>query len=132
MAENEKNSSKVSAGVEQRAFPRVDAKIEVGFQSGDEFTLSYSRNISKGGIFIETAVLPDPNAHVELVLDLSPFLDGSSAENKFNLQGRVVRLFSLSDQGQTLHQVAIQFIDMPPQVQMKLDRLYQELEQKKS
>lgn len=114
-------------GAEKREFPRVDAKIEVGFRTGDEFALCYSRNISRGGMFVETSVLPDPNAHVHLVLDLTPFLDDSESETKFEIQARVVRLMTVNEDGKEIHKIAVQFVDLPPQIQLKLDRLYSEL-----
>lgn len=106
---------------EKRKFPRYDARIEVKFETGEEYTICYSRNISRGGIFIETAELPDPNATIELVLDLTEPME-SAKPLQLKVTGKVVRLMSINESGKSTHHVAIQFVDIPPQVQIELDR----------
>jgi len=110
----------------RRGSDRIDAKIEVQFRSNKEFVSCYSQNISKGGIYIETFELPDPNANVELVLDLSAATSDSNL-GKVSLVGKVVRLMTMSIDGRKVHKVALQFIDVPPQIQAKLDSLYEKL-----
>ncbi len=110
----------------RRASPRIDARIRVDFRSGREFIACYSENISKGGLFLQTETAPDPNASIEVVLH-PPEESGSHEDIK--LLGRIVRMISVSDSGKSLHKVALQFIDMTPQVQSKLDLLYEALAQ---
>jgi len=83
------------------------------------------KNISRGGLFLEAEVLPDPNAVVDLVLDLTENLGPEPAI--VNLKGRVVRLMTVTEGKKSFHQIAIQFFDVTPQIQLQLDRYYQEL-----
>lgn len=110
----------------KRAHPRVDAKIDVQIRTGAEFAACYSQNISKGGIYLETEVLPDPNAIVELVLDLPPELMKASPKS-ITLKGRIVRLMTVTSEKRTIHKVAIQFLEIQPDIQLQLDRLYEQL-----
>jgi hypothetical protein len=114
---------------QQRQSPRLDARIEVGFQTEDEFALCYSKNISRGGIFLETEILPDPNARIEIVFDLSKILD-ESENQRIAILGKVVRLMSLSADGKNIHQIALQFIELDPQKELLLDRIFEKLQSK--
>lgn len=111
---------------DRRTSRRIDAKIDVMFRNNQEFVQCYSQNISKGGIYLETAVLPDPNARVELVLDLTNAAEGLNL-GQVSLFGRIVRLMSLKMDGKSIHKIAIQFVDTPPDIQAKLDALYNKL-----
>jgi len=110
----------------RRASKRIDARIDVQFRTGTEFVNCYTQNLSKGGIYLETAELPDPNANIELVLDLNSAGDGSQL-GSVSLIGKVVRLMTVQMDGQKVHKVAIQFVDTPPHVQAKIDSLYNRL-----
>lgn len=109
----------------RRSSARVDAKIQVAFRSGGEFVDCYSQNLSKGGIYLETQTLPDPNAVLELVLNLP-----APASRQLSLQGKIVRLMSVSESSKTIHKVAIQFLEVPPEVQLQLNLLYEDLASK--
>lgn len=111
---------------EKRSSQRIDARIHIQFQTNQEFADCYSKNISKGGIFLETEVLPDPNATIELVLDLT---EATSALEplQVTVMGRVVRLMSFQHSGKRYHQVALQFVDLPAQTQLLLDQVYSRL-----
>lgn len=111
---------------DRRASRRVDARIDVLFRNNQEFIQCYTQNLAKGGIYLETETLPDPNANIELVLDLSSAEAGSDL-GKVTLSGKVVRLMSVSMDGKKIHKVAIQFMNTPPQVQAKIDSLYNRL-----
>lgn len=112
------------SGAERRRDPRIDARIEVQISTNKEFEVCYSQNISRGGIFLETHLLPDPNAKIELVLNLKSILGGSK-DSIVKLQGRVVRLMSVHENSKTIHKVGIQFIDIPAQTQVLLDQIYE-------
>jgi hypothetical protein len=111
-------------GINRRTAPRVDARIQVAFQSNEEFIHCYSENISKGGIFLQTDVQPDPNATIEVVLHTPK--SSLSDSREIRLKGRVVRLFSIVENAKQVHKVALQFVDLTPQVQTQLDMLYEE------
>ncbi len=110
----------------RRSSERIDARIQVKFRSGQEFAKAYSQNISRGGIYLETKTLPDPNATVEIALDLELPTKNSSL-GEILLKGKVVRLMTINVDGQTVHKIALQFIDVEPQIQAKLDALYIQL-----
>ena len=112
---------------EKRKDPRIDARIEVQFATQGEFATCYSKNISRGGIYLETKVLPDPNAKVELVLQLNRIFPDFEDE-VVRLQGRVVRLMTVVEDKTKVHKVGIQFVNIQPQTQILLDRLYSRLQ----
>jgi len=113
-------------GAEKRKYPRYDARIKIKFKTEEEFAVCYSKNISRGGIFLESAELPDPNATIELVLDLTEPLD-SPTPMELKVTGKVVRLMTINQDSRSVHHVAIQFVDVPPNVQLQLDRFYDQL-----
>lgn len=53
-----------------RAFARVPARLQVGWASPKEFLVTYSENISRGGIFVATNHPPELREIVELMLEL--------------------------------------------------------------
>jgi type IV pilus assembly protein PilZ len=70
--------------VENRKHPRIDVWIEVTFKSSRELVTSYMRNISKGGVFIQTEEPLD----LGTVLALTFQLPGQ--ENLIKIKGKVV------------------------------------------
>ena len=54
----------------ERSFPRVQARLQVGWSSAREFLVAYSENISRGGIFVATQNPPPLREIVELLLEL--------------------------------------------------------------
>ncbi len=116
----------MTADANRRSSNRVDARVKVQFKNGREFVACYSENISKGGIFLQSEVPPDPNATLEIVLDF-PEGVASSQSKAIVLKGKVVRLMSVVDSGKAIHKVAVQFIELTPQIQMQLDLLYESL-----
>jgi hypothetical protein len=108
---------------DRRSSKRIDARIQVDFRNEKEFVQCYSQNLSKGGIYLETPQLPDPNANIELSLHLPASANGGASE-EIRLMGKVVRLMSISVSGQTVHKVALQFVDVSAELQAKLDALY--------
>lgn len=73
----------------------------------EELVGEYTKNLSKGGIFLKTDKLLDPNAEIELTLT---FPDG---KGDFLVRGRVKRLMSMShpeDPDRQIYGVGIQFV----------------------
>ncbi len=54
----------------RRAFARVPARLQVSWASPKEFLVTYSENISRGGIFVASKVPPQMREIVELSLEL--------------------------------------------------------------
>src|SRR5262249_27353737 len=53
-----------------RLLPRLPISLEVAYRTAGAFLVSYSVNLSKGGIFIETAQPLEPGEHVTLRFDV--------------------------------------------------------------
>ncbi len=105
---------------EKRKYPRVDAKIKVAFRTGEELVEEYTRNISQGGIFLKTDRLLDPNA----VLEIDMQLPGEKDEIK--VVGKVRRLMVVSDpdhEGEHLYGVGIEFIDPDEEFKNRIKKL---------
>ena len=52
-----------------RAYPRVPARLRVGWTSSHDFLTAYSENIGRGGIFIATDNPPELREIVELSVE---------------------------------------------------------------
>jgi hypothetical protein len=115
----------VSSDSNRRASPRIDARIKVQFRNGREFIACYSENLSRGGIFLQTEIPPDPNAILEVVLDIPNNVPSSNRQ--IVLRGRVIRLMSVVENSKATHKVAVQFVELTPQIQMQLDSLYEQI-----
>jgi hypothetical protein len=83
------------ANKNRRRSDRIDARIKVQFRSGKEFSACYSQNLSKGGIYLETADLPDPNALIELDMEL-PGSPQNPTPTTISITGKIVRLMTVS------------------------------------
>jgi len=109
------------SGKEKRVHPRVDARIKVSFKSTGDFVEEYTKNISKGGIFLKTDKLLDPNAQIELMLSFP----GSKKEHK--ILGRVTRLVVMSDpesEERQIYGVGIHFLNIDEQTMQMIDEVY--------
>jgi hypothetical protein len=111
--------------INRRIFPRIDARVKVQFRSGKEFIDCYSENISQGGILLQSNIPPDPNAVMEIVMDLPA--GETLPSRQVALRGRVVRLMSVVENSKAIHKFAIQFVELTPQIQAQLDLLYEQL-----
>jgi hypothetical protein len=112
--------------INRRFHPRLDARVRVQFRNGKEFIACYSENISKGGIYLQSVKPPDPNAVMEIILDLPP-KNRVFPEAQLKLKGRVIRLMSYVEDSKATHKFAVQFVELTPQIQTQLDLLYDEL-----
>ena len=70
----------------RRELFRVDAKVEVEFKSFDQFYSEYSKNLSKGGIFIKSKNVLKPQTILEIVIKLP------GQDNNLNILGEVVHV----------------------------------------
>src|SRR5215472_18732072 len=53
-----------------RRQPRLPITLEVSYRTAGAFLVSYSMNLSKGGIFLETQTPLEPGEHVSLKFDV--------------------------------------------------------------
>ncbi|MFH1017777.1 MAG: PilZ domain-containing protein [Pseudomonadota bacterium] len=96
---------------EKRKYPRIEAKVQVTFRTVQDLVAEYTKNISKGGIFLKTDQLLDPNAEIDLLMSFPNDL------GDFHVKGRVVRLVSMShptDAARQLYGAGIRFLDPNP------------------
>lgn len=106
---------------EKRQHPRIDAKIKVSFKTMGDFIEEYTKNISKGGIFLKTDKLLDPNAQIELQL----MFPDSKREHK--IIGRVKRLVVMSDpdsEEKQIYGVGIHFVKLENYTLDAIEELY--------
>ena len=89
---------------ERRRHPRVSIAIEVDVQSEHNFYVGRTRDISVGGLFLETTIGIDIGARVGLNLTL----DG----RKFKLEGEVMWTLAMDD-GVTSG-VGVSFVTLAP------------------
>jgi uncharacterized protein (TIGR02266 family) len=54
----------------ERRLPRLPITLEVSYRTAGAFLVSYSMNLSKGGIFLETQTPLEPGEHVSLKFDV--------------------------------------------------------------
>ncbi len=100
-------------GREKRKYPRIEAKVQVTFRTVKDLVAEYTKNISKGGIFLKTDQLLDPNAEIDLLMSFPNDL------GEFQVRGRVVRLVSMShptDSSRQLYGAGIRFVDPNPEM----------------
>jgi len=101
----------------RRELLRIQAEVEVHFKSFDQFYKEYTRNISKGGIFIKSATPLPPQS----VLEIKIFLPGE--KNPVDTVGEVVHTIEPEvakergwDPGMGVH-----FVDFPETMQNRLE-----------
>lgn len=110
---------------ERRQYKRIDAQIEVSFPTPEAYVVEYTKNISKGGIFVKTSKLPDPNAVVELKMR---FPDSKEATS---ILARVARTVAVSDperSGEHLYGVGFYFIEWSMRAKQLFENFYQQLQ----
>ncbi len=92
----------------------------MAFRTVEDLVTEYTKNISKGGIFLKTDKMLDPNAEI----DLKMIFPGSSGE--FSVTGRVVRVMSVShptDLSKQIYGAGIRFIDPIPELLQAIERI---------
>lgn len=92
-----------------RKHPRYSTPIKVIFKSKEEFVQMYTKDISKGGIFVATDKRPPLESRVELVLSLPNF------PKEVKVIGEVVHVFG-SNQARLLDHnrvpgIGVQFVE---------------------
>ncbi|MCL4557858.1 MAG: PilZ domain-containing protein [Deltaproteobacteria bacterium] len=93
--------------MERRKFYRNKIKVMIDFLDGSDIEIGYTRDISVGGMFLETDRLSESGKLV--FLDF--FLPG--VKRKFKLKGRVVWQSKDGDAEQKIYPgVGIEFVDM--------------------
>jgi len=118
MASNKGNGSK-DLGSERRKAPRVAVELVIQYSNVESFCQDYARNLSLGGIFIET----ESPLHVGCPLQLSFALPGY--DGIIQSEARVVRSVTQEEavrQGERPG-MAVQFEDLPEETKAIIDTL---------
>jgi type IV pilus assembly protein PilZ len=108
----------------RRQGPRFDARIKVGFKSDKAFLWEYSKDISKGGIFIKTANPMRLNSRVQLRLSLP----GRSKE--IYVVGEVIYIVKEDETGRTPG-MGLQFVDFDKEAMNEIEEYLEELRNRK-
>ena len=102
---------------ENRKAARLPADVKVDYRTVGSFITDYTRNISKGGIFIRTSLPLEIGERVRLRLTLP---DGDAP---FALDGVVKWVATLKDREKHPPGMGIEFVDFSEEVRAKLDTL---------
>ena len=106
-------------GAEKRVHPRADVDLEVRYRSAHDFVAAYAKNISGGGIFIQTTKPLALNQEVHLRFTLP------GVEKPFELQGLVVWTNPFASQAAFPTGMGIKFLDLNPQQKAIIDDFVQ-------
>ena len=100
----------------RRELLRIQAEIEVHFKSYDQFFKEYTKNISKGGIFIKSGK-PLPS---QTVIEIKIFLPGH--KDALDVVGEVVHTIEpeIAKERGWEPGMGIHFVDFPEDVQQRL------------
>lgn len=100
-----------------RAFARVPARLQVGWASPKEFLVTYSENISRGGIFVATEQPPELRSIVELLLELP------DNEGPAKTQAEVVQRVTVEEAKRTggIAGAGLQFLGSDDGFRLRLD-----------
>lgn len=102
---------------DNRRSPRIPADVKVDYRTVGSFITDYTRNISRGGIFVQTSLPLDQGTRVRLRLTLP---DG---DVPFGLDGVVKWVCTLKDKDKHPPGMGIEFVDFDDEVRGKLDAL---------
>jgi uncharacterized protein (TIGR02266 family) len=96
---------------DRRADPRAEVELDLQYQSVQEFLAAYTRNISGGGVFVQS---PDPQPLNQKVL-LRFSLPG--IDRKFEVHGMVVWVNTAATRSSFPSGMGIKFLDLEPEEQ---------------
>lgn len=102
---------------ENRREPRLPVEVKVDYRTVGSFITDYSKNISKGGVFIHTSLPLPVGERVRLRLTLP---DGDAP---FALDGVVKWTSTLRDKDKHPPGMGVEFVDFSDEVKQKLEAL---------
>jgi uncharacterized protein (TIGR02266 family) len=103
-------------GQERRSHPRVAISVDVDFSSGSNFYTGRTRDISVGGLFIETAVGLPVGSEIAVRLRISG--------REFSVHGEVT--WALLDLSGTQTGVGVRFLDLDAEARATIDDFMKE------
>jgi uncharacterized protein (TIGR02266 family) len=102
----------------RRAFPRYQARFQVGWSTVQDFVLEYAANISAGGVFVETESPPELKSVVTVTLELPD--GGAPVEAKGIVVHRVLPQDAKARH--TAPGAGVQFVDSTDEFRERIDR----------
>lgn len=96
------------AASDKRKEERLNASIQVSYNSYHEFITEYTKNVSQGGIFINTKRHHEVGQVIELSL-VVPEMD-----KPFKIKGEVIHIKSHNDQNKESG-IGVKFLDIDPE-----------------
>lgn len=110
---------------ERRAQPRVPLHIKIRYETADRFFQDYMRNLSVGGIFIETSNPLKVGTRLRVQFCL-PKMD-----REIVTDGVVVRRVELGRMNASSGGMGVQFSDLKPEDKISLDTYVMQMESMK-
>ena len=120
MKDTDKTNKRI--GKERRKSQRVDIELEIEYSDLENFCQDYARNLSLGGLFVETRQPLKVGSELKLAFRLPGY------PNKILSSGRVVRATYPEDTTPTNRRpgMAIQFDDLSEESKAIIDALVRE------
>lgn len=107
---------------DNRRQPRLPVDVKVDYRTVGSFITDYTRNISKGGVFIRTSLPLDVGERVRIRLTLP------EGDAPFALDGIVKWTATLKDRDKHPPGMGIEFVDFDEEVRRKLEALFKAYE----
>lgn len=101
---------------------RLPVEVKVDYRTVGSFITDYSRNISKGGVFIHTSLPLPVGERVRLRLTLP------EGDAPFALDGVVKWVCTLRDKDSHPAGMGVEFVDFSDEVKAKLEALVEQYE----
>jgi type IV pilus assembly protein PilZ len=102
---------------DNRRAPRLPVDVKVDYRTAGSFITDYTRNISRGGLFIRTSLPLEVGERVRLRLTLP---DGDAP---FALDGVVKWIATLRDREKHPPGMGIEFVDFDEDTRRKLEQM---------
>lgn len=109
--------------MERRKYPRVTATISVDFKTEDAFIETFTRDISAGGLFVKSKVIPPLNSIIRINLKPPHF------SAPIELKGRVVHIVDekKAEVLKTVPGFGVEFIDLDSETKEMLKEVVDEI-----
>lgn len=105
---------------DQRHSVRVPARLTVSFRDTGELRNSLMTNLSRGGLFVATERPLEIGSSLELRIDVA------ETDDRIDVKVEVVSLNLSADLSRTRRGMGLRFVDPAPEIQRKLDELYEQ------
>lgn len=114
---------RIQSGEERRVSPRASVELVIQYARLEQFCQDYARNLSLGGIFVETRQPLEVGTELQLSFGLP------GLPQPVGTRAKVVRVITpeIADRFGMRPGMAMQFRDLPDEAKQIIDRLVMEL-----